>query len=515
MKNLFSWRLHPSESDFINLWKSAIFVFDTNFLLDLYRVSNSTAKDFFSILEHLEARIWLPYQVASEFLNRREEIINSELASFQKALIALEKWKDEQLNFYRLRGLISEAGRIVNSEVEFLFDQQEVYKAAIEKVEQCFKDKIEELAETHSLLNLEEDYILEKLLTLFDGKVGEPNNTDNLQKLYREGEERYKQEKPPGFMDAKEKEDEQKYGDFILWRQILDFAKARSCSIVLVTGEKKEDWWTKKGHAIVSPHFGLRREFQEQVNQLFWMYQTQRFIGIAKEKLEIEISPRSIEEANVVAEANVAEEQSHEEISQLIRQIQNSTIREDLLKSIRTPTISEDLLKLLRTSTISEDLLKSLRTPIISEDLLKAFRTPTISEDLLKSLRIPTIREDLLKAFRTSTVSEDLLKSLRTPTISGDVLKAVKQMQKPAIDGNRSIFQSEENSVVLDRNMEVGLPSETLKKPVFEQNDSRESASAVDSNSTENKPEVKSQDVKSRTKRRSSSKKSKGNNLEK
>ena len=54
MKNLFSWRLKPSEKDLTDLWNSATFVFDTNFLLDLYRVSHSTAKDFLNILEHLE-----------------------------------------------------------------------------------------------------------------------------------------------------------------------------------------------------------------------------------------------------------------------------------------------------------------------------------------------------------------------------------------------------------------------------------------------------------------------------
>ena len=340
---MFSWKLKPSEQDFTDLWKSAIFVFDTNFLLDLYRVSYSTAKDFLNILEHLEGRIWLPYQVASEFLNRREEIIDSEAKSFQKALEALEKWKNEQLSFGYLKGLISQAGRIVSSEVAFLFEQQDDYKKVVEKVEKSFKDKIGELAETHPQLNFENDYILEKLLTLFDGKIGEPFNSETLQKLYKEGEERYKQEKPPGFKDATEKEDERKYGDFILWKQILDFAKSKSCSIVLITGEKKEDWWIKKGGEIVSPHFELRREFKEQVNQLFWMYKTQRFLEIAREKLEIEISPRSIEEANVVAEAEAAEEKSYEEISQVLQQIQTPRISVDLLNeaSVRANWLNE------------------------------------------------------------------------------------------------------------------------------------------------------------------------------
>ncbi len=371
MKDLFSWRLPPSESDFINLWKSAVFVFDTNFLLDLYRVSQSTAEDFLSILEHLnlKSRIWLPYQVASEFLNRREEVIDSEATSFKKALDALEKWKDEQINFDRLKGWINQAGRIIGSEVAFLFDQQNAYKTAVEEVEKCLKDKIEEISATHFPLNSEEDYILEKILTLFDGKVGNPYSAETLQKLYKEGEERYKQRKPPGFMDAKDKEDKREYGDFILWKQILEFAEQNSRSIILVTGEKKEDWWTKKGGEVVSPHFDLRCEFQEQAKQQFWMYQTQHFLEIAKEKLNIEISPKSIEEANVVAEAEAPEEQTYEETSHLLRQVQTPTIRR--FPEMNIPT--NDRLRLaLQHPTSSKDLLKEFEQA--QEDLLKVIQ---------------------------------------------------------------------------------------------------------------------------------------------
>jgi hypothetical protein len=69
-----------------------------------------------------------------------------------------------------------------------------------------------------------------------------------------------------------------------------------------VTSEKKDDWWNKKEGKIVSPHFELRHEFKEQVDRSFWMYQTNRFLEIAKEKLEIEVSQGSIEEANIIAE---------------------------------------------------------------------------------------------------------------------------------------------------------------------------------------------------------------------
>ncbi|MDB9514765.1 PIN domain-containing protein [Kamptonema animale CS-326] len=423
MRNLFSWRLQPSEKDLTNLWETAIFVFDTNFLCDLYRVSHSTAKDYLNILDHLQSRIWLPYQVASEFLNNREGIIDSEAKSFKKALSDIKQWKDAELKFDRLKGLIAQTGRIVKTEVAFLFDQQDAYTAAIEEVEKCFKDKIEEIAKTHSVLNSEEDYILEKLFTLFDGKVGEPYSIETLQKLYKEGEERYKQKKPPGFED-KGKADEGQYGDFILWKQILEFAKEKSSSIVFVTDDKKKDWWTnnKKKGEIASPHFELRREFKEQVNQPFWMYQTQDFLAIAKDKLEIDISPRSIEEANIVAKAEAAEEQSYEEFSEVLRQIQIPRIGEAAFQALSTARISEAAIKALGTAIASENLLPTLSTSRIYEATIKALGTAIASENLLQALSTPRIHEAAIKAFGTAIASENLLQALSTPRISEDVL---------------------------------------------------------------------------------------------
>ena len=57
------------------------------------------------------------------------------------------------------------------------------------------------------------------------GNVGSPFNISTLLKLYTEGEQRYKYKIPPGYEDLqKDQKDEtkrQKFGDLILWKQIL------------------------------------------------------------------------------------------------------------------------------------------------------------------------------------------------------------------------------------------------------------------------------------------------------
>ena len=322
MRNLFFWRLPPSEADFSRLWEDATFVFDTNFLLDLYRVSHSTSEDFLNILQQIKNRIWLPYQVADEFFRRREEIIDSESASFQTALSALENWKKQQQSFSSLKGNLRQAGRIVAAEVEFLFSEQKNYLDAVDDVEKIFREKIEKIKSDHSPQNSDEDSILKKLLLLFDSKVGQPFDEQKLQNSYKEAEDRYKLSKPPGFIDAKDKQDERKYGDFILWKQILEFAKKESRPIIFITGEKKPDWWSKKNNKIISPHLDLRREFNEYVQQPFWMYQTQDFLPEAKKQLMVEIDPKSIEETNTIADIQLVDEQEGETLKQAIEQIQ-------------------------------------------------------------------------------------------------------------------------------------------------------------------------------------------------
>ena len=50
-----------TEEDFIKLWEKGLFVFDTNVLLDLYRLPESAKKDLLNILNDnkINNRVWL------------------------------------------------------------------------------------------------------------------------------------------------------------------------------------------------------------------------------------------------------------------------------------------------------------------------------------------------------------------------------------------------------------------------------------------------------------------------
>lgn len=64
----------------------------------------------------------------------------------------------------------------------------------------------------------------------------------------KEGEKRYKNNTPPGFCDAKNKDGVQKYSDLIIWKEIIRFAENNKKNILFVTDDVKSDWWERKGN---------------------------------------------------------------------------------------------------------------------------------------------------------------------------------------------------------------------------------------------------------------------------
>ncbi|MBP0029400.1 MAG: DUF4935 domain-containing protein [Roseofilum sp. Guam] len=83
MKDLFPSYYRPNQEEFKEIWQSAIFILDTNVLLNLYRYSEETRKQFFSVLEQLSDQLWIPYQVALEFQDNRLVVVQETKKRFQ------------------------------------------------------------------------------------------------------------------------------------------------------------------------------------------------------------------------------------------------------------------------------------------------------------------------------------------------------------------------------------------------------------------------------------------------
>lgn len=121
-----------------------------------------------------------------------------------------------------------------------------------------------------------------------------------LNKLKEEGKNRYEKSVPPGFKDDKKKnsptDDHNAYGDLIIWKQIMSYAKEKKTGIVYVTHDQKPDWWNIVKGKTIGPRTELRKEFYVETNQEFHMYSMHGFIHTYNKMNENPIDKSAVDE---------------------------------------------------------------------------------------------------------------------------------------------------------------------------------------------------------------------------
>ena len=281
MRNAIAEYLEYSDEEKKILWENATFVFDTNVLLNLYRYSKETRDILLDSMKQIKDRVWMPYQVAYEFMKDRDKTIYDTTHRYDKLQKSSEKFLKECCDELRLKPSDEELIKLKNSIQEWL-------------------DKKEK--RNNEGLNATEDAILETLLILFDGKVGNSFSSDELEKIYNDGKERFRKKIPPGYKDDKkcsETDENNMYGDLILWKQILDYAKQNQKSIIFITHDQKEDWWYILHGQTIGPRIELKKEFMEYTKQQFHMYNMETYIQHAGNQNKNLNDERVIEEIKI------------------------------------------------------------------------------------------------------------------------------------------------------------------------------------------------------------------------
>jgi hypothetical protein len=236
MKDLFRGYYRPTKEEFDYLWNNCIFSFDTNILLNVYRYTPKTRERFFVILDKLQERIWLPYQVAYEYQKERLNVISQQLKPYSE----LQKSLDEHLEKFQ--------EILKKYSTRHSFNDFVDIKQVVGTIERAYKRVKKILADSNSNYPnlLDQDDFRDKLTNLFDGKVGQPYSEEDLAKIYKEAGKRFKDDSPPGYMDSRgsnKKEPPECYGDVVIWFQLIDYARDQKKPLIFVTDDQKEDWW--------------------------------------------------------------------------------------------------------------------------------------------------------------------------------------------------------------------------------------------------------------------------------
>jgi len=316
MKEYFRGYYHLSEDEFKLLWEKGIFVLDTNVLLNLYRYPRDVSDDFVSVLKSIKERIWLPHFVALEYQENRISVIHDQETKFDEVKIDISKFQNDLNN--KFKSLEKRHSTIDPS--KFLAQAQEIFSEFSDQVDR-YKEELPNL--------LMEDHIRGELDSMFEENIGEPFANDQLIDLYEEGRDRYEKEIPPGYKDTKNKEGEQfsyrgsvyenKFGDLIIWKQIIEEVKSNEAIeyLIFITDDDKEDWWWRENGKTIGPRPELVDEILVSSNlKLFYMYNSNRFLEFAKDQLEIDIHDETIKEVR-----NISQELRTERFSPYLRRI--------------------------------------------------------------------------------------------------------------------------------------------------------------------------------------------------
>lgn len=231
MRTVLHQYFRPEQSDFERLWKEALICFDASVLLNLYGYSEETRDNLIDVITHYAERTRLPYQFAKEYARNRATTIVKQIKNYQATEKEFEQIASKRLQPKREHPFLSEDAL---KSFESIRDELASKRKALEKM-------------------VSSDHYADVLLKSFESKVGQPPESQALQKLHADADARYAIKTPPGYMDLKDKGVPDAYGDYIGWCQLMDIARKEKKDFILVIDDFKEDWWQKDDDRTLGP----------------------------------------------------------------------------------------------------------------------------------------------------------------------------------------------------------------------------------------------------------------------
>lgn len=308
MREKFQHHHHLDDESSMKLWTEARFIFDTSSLLNIYRYNDKTRLDFFKTIKFLEQRLWVPHQVAKEFYNNRINVILDQKKKYSELTETLD------LSLKSLRD-----GKFLKSAFLNVEDIEKAIKPGIEKARKIIEDQ----KSKHPDLILKDPY-LEEIANIIGENIGDEPSCDEFKQLCTQAEERVVNKIPPGYLDN-QKPSPQKFGDALIWFEILKYAKTHQHSIIFITDDDKEDWWLKVEGKKLGPRPELREEIKKASGMDFHIINPAFLLEHAEKRLKISISKESIINATTISdELNSVRDQSQQDSDNLLNQIDSN-----------------------------------------------------------------------------------------------------------------------------------------------------------------------------------------------
>lgn len=265
--NLYE-KFYLSQEEQAKLLEEAMIVFDTSALLDLYYYSNETQSSIFNtVFEYFKERLWIPERVKFEYLKNKDKVSTKPVSAYE-SLLKVKKGGDGEytLKMYSLAKDIKN-GKLkdienqlktlkerttkpdkhpyieaqtyedIEKQISYFSQNVETFIGVMEKFNEKFEHLVEE--KIRGVKETDGDCVADTIEEKFI--VGEEISFKEMLQIAEEGELRYRNEIPPGYEDESEKEGLAKYGDLIVWKEILAYAKKKQKSVIFVCNDVKKD----------------------------------------------------------------------------------------------------------------------------------------------------------------------------------------------------------------------------------------------------------------------------------
>lgn len=265
---------------------SYVVIFDTNVLLDLYQ-KEGIYFHLIPYLEKIENNIIIPNQVYDEYNSKLEEIKKRE---FKKYDNTEKKIKDIYEDLKRNNNIKNDFKKIFGNSnlfdclIKKIENECKIIEKEVNRIKSINEEKPNSLLKKDTLKDLIERVVIKQKIKKFTLK--------EFIEISKEGEERIKYKIPPGITDAGKiggtdfKTLKNKYGDFIIWKEILEYAKSNpNKEIYFIENETKSDWWEKKGGEELAKI--LQYEFKEYSQSKIITLSLENFFKEFKEKLDL------------------------------------------------------------------------------------------------------------------------------------------------------------------------------------------------------------------------------------
>ena len=255
-------------------------VLDTNVLLNPYRYSPEVSEFALLCFDAVLPHIVIPATVRVEYGKHCQ-------AAFRKMI---NRVKDTQNN---IKNQIERASKSVLKCCDGL-DRLQFPEWSVLKEE--IKDKLDEAVncvdnffDERSVVDFSASYWgnVDKMAELVkeienNGSIMNKPSIEDLFSWCEEGQKRYKEELPPGFRDAKNKDGIRKYGDLIIWKEILGYSSNNKVNIIFVTDDAKSDWWESDENKNKVFHSTLMSEFKRTGQTIIAMNSVDFYSEISK-----------------------------------------------------------------------------------------------------------------------------------------------------------------------------------------------------------------------------------------